>query len=332
MSRLSRRQLVVGAGSLGLLAGCGRLPWQPQPPARVRRIGYLSASSAASVAGHVDSFRQGLADHGYVEGQNLIIDWRFADGEEQRLPALAAELVALQPELVVGHSPLEARALREVSTTLPFVGAGLGSDLVAAGLAASLARPGSNVTGMTNPTALLDGKRLQLLADAVPGVSRLGILLTAPAPQFSRDEHESFLRSRGVHLQTVEVSRGDEMDGAFQAIANERVEALYVRGSFLTTTHRSRILTLAAEHRLPAMYGSAVFAHEGGLLAYQSSAVGAHRRAAYYVDKILKGAKPAELPIEEPHEFDFVINLGTARALGLTIPEPVLVRATEVIP
>ena len=317
MSQPSRRQFVqgVGAARLALVAGCGLLPSHAQRPARVARLGILSASSAndASTAARHEAFREGLRDLGYVEGQNLVLDYRYTEMELERLPDLAAELVRLPVDILVvaGNEPA-IQAAKRASETLPIVFPN-SSAPGETGIVASLARPGGNATGLTDISPELSGKRLQVLRDALPGLARVGVLWppqsAGPALQFQ--ETESAARALGLDLLPFSVHGAEEIDAAFEAAR--------------------RIVEQAARDRLPAMYGHPAHMAAGGLMSYGPSFADNWRRAATYVDKVLRGTKPADLPVERPMRFDFVINLRTAQALGLTIPPQVLAQATEVI-
>jgi putative tryptophan/tyrosine transport system substrate-binding protein len=328
MNHLSRRRVVLGAGAvgLGLLAGCGRLPGQAQPSTKVARIGVLSQVPTAGILTSLDTFRQGLQDLGYVEGQDISIEYRSADGDPARLPALATELVKFQVDVIVAVAGLEAPgAARDATSTIPIVMVTPG-DPVRMGLVASLGRPGGNVTGLTQFAIELAPKRFELLKETLPGIARVVYF-------YDRRQHELEAAAEvlGVHLQRVEVPGPDEYEAAFDAAARWRADALLHNGGAFAATNRSRIIALAAQRRLPAIYYAASFVRDGGLMAYAASATESYRRAANYVDRILKGAKPADLPVEQPMRFDFVINLRTAEALGLSIPHHVLLQATEVI-
>jgi putative ABC transport system substrate-binding protein len=334
VSRLSRRQFVVGAGGLGLLAGCGRLPFQQPPPTavKVHRLGFLRGSDPTAQAQNVDRFRQALSELGYVEGHNLAIEYRWGEGSDARLAAPAAELARLPVDIFVVPSVTVARIVREATTTVPIVLAGTGDDPVEAGLAASYARPGGNVTGVTNLGTALNGKRLQLLKETVPSISRAAVLWNAPT--FGPFPLEAWARDAqavGVQLHLMEPRGPEEFDAAFETAAREGADALLVSGGPLGNTHRAQIIQLAARLRWPAMYQQRQFVDEGGLIAYAASLADLWRRAAVYVDKILKGANPADLPIEQPMTFDFVVNLKTAQALGITFPNEIMLQVTEVI-
>jgi putative ABC transport system substrate-binding protein len=334
--RLSRRQFVVGAcaASLGLLAGCGRLP-ERQPPAtavRVHRLGFLRGSDPTAQARNVDRFRQALGELGYVEGQNLVIEYRWGEGSDARLAEPAAELARLPVDIFVVPSVTVARIVREATTTVPIVLAGTGDDPVEAGLAASYARPGGNVTGVTNLGTALNGKRLQLLKETVPWISRVAVLWDAPTyGPFPVEEWNRDAQAVGVQLHRMELHRPEEIDTAFEAAVGEGVDSLFVSGGPIGNAHRAQIIQLAARLRWPAMYYQRQWADEGGLMAYDASLTETWQRAAVYVDTILKGANPADLPIEQPQRFDFTVNLATAEALGLSFPEATRLQVTEVI-
>jgi putative tryptophan/tyrosine transport system substrate-binding protein len=332
---LSRRQLVQSAGAigLGLLAGCGRLPGQGQPPApaRVPRIGYLALSRAP---GYAEAFQRGLAALGYVEGQNIITEYRFgvSEGRLTPLQELAAELVSLPVDVIVGAQGDAVSAARAATTTIPIIMLTSG-DPLAAGTVPSLARPGGNVTGLSMLTGALAAKRLDLLKQALPSLSRVAALLE-PSDIMRRSElrpTQDAADALAIEVQPVEVGAPTELEPAFAAMSGQGIEALVVFSHGFAIAHRAQITALAAAHRLPAIYGVRVMAASGGLMVYGPPVPDAYYRAATYVDKILKGAKPGDLPIEQPMRFDFVINLKTAQALGLTIPHHVLLQATEVI-
>jgi putative tryptophan/tyrosine transport system substrate-binding protein len=328
--RWSRRQVVQGAGAvgLGLLAGCGRWPGQEQPVAKVPRIGYLGGRVLQDFD---DAFRQGLHELGYVEGHNLTVEWRFAAGGVEQLQDAADDLVRLPVDVIVAQSTPAAVAARQATSMIPIVMA-IG-DPVSTGLAISLARPGGNVTGLASISIGLGGKRLELLRETIPGAVRVAVLWPPynPLHREKWTEMQSAARALGIQLQSLEVSEPGDFEGAFAAAVHDHAEALIVFGDNLTASHAPQLADLAAQHRLPAMYETKLLVDAGGLMAYGPSNSSLYRRAAYYVDRILKGANPADLPIEQPMRFDFVINLRTAQALGLTIPPHILLQATEVI-
>jgi len=343
-SRLSRRQFVVGASGagLGLVAGCGRLPWQETAQAsrtaRFARIGCLLAATPDAQAERLQAFQQGLATYGYLEGRDITLEVRYANGALDRMPALAAELVALPVAVIVTGATAFAEVVRQVTSTIPIVVAGSGGDLVNSGLAASLAHPGGNVTGLSIPTEL-EGKRLQLLTQTASGISRVAVLRDASASeQFQALAHttkqsfyEGFARVLGIQLQVLNVGSPEDIESAFAAATEDRAEGLWVPTTPLIAIQRQRIIALAAKHRLPAVYGRREYVEDGGLMSYEPRITGLWQRAAYYVDRILKGAHPADLPVEQPMVFDFVVNMKTARDLGITFPNEILLQVTEVI-
>jgi putative tryptophan/tyrosine transport system substrate-binding protein len=339
MSRLSRRQVVQGMGAvgLGLLAGCGPLPFQGQSPSpKVPTIGYLGplpAESADSLerapVENLEAFRQGLAALGYMEGQNVVIEHRSTDQGEAELREAAAELVRLRVDVIVTTGVPSTLAAKAATSAIPIVFVSAG-DPVGAGLVASLARPGGNVTGLASLNPELTGKRLELLAQVVPGLRRVAFLWDPLTPASNVQELQAATQALGVRLQLLEIRDVADYEAAFAAAGAEQADALMMAGA-INTRHRARIVSLAASGRLPAMYTSSLAVHEGGLMAYGPNLLDLHRRAATYVDKSLKGAQPADLPVEQPMRFNFVINAKTAQALGLTIPHHVLLQATEVI-
>jgi putative ABC transport system substrate-binding protein len=316
----------------GLLAA--PLAAEAQQAATVPRIGYLATNLAGSP--HVtEAFLQGLRDLGYVEGRNVVIEYRDAEGKFERLPALAAELVALKVDVIVVGATPQALAARQATRTLPIVFAAAG-DPVGSGLVTSLARPGGNVTGSSVLAPELIGKCLEQLTQAVPGISRVAVLWQ-PGVLPERTDKDMLkgadvaARALGVRLQLVEARGPDDFDRAFSDMTRARAGALTALPSVMFFNERRRLVDLAAKNRLPAVYQVREFVDAGGLMAYGPNAADMYRRAATYVDKILKGAKPADLPVEQPTKFELVINLKTAKALGLTIPQSVLGRADEVI-
>ena len=332
MDHWSRRQFVQGLGvaSLALMAGCGRLPGQAQPPVKVLRIGWLGPSNGPDL--NFEAFRQGLREFGYVEGQNVVIEARWAEGHAERYPALAAELVGLQPDVIVTVSTPPTEAAKQATTTIPIVFTSSG-DPVGLGLVASLARPGGNITGQSNLFVALGRKRLELLKETVPSVARVAGLWNptnpANAPEWSATQEAA--RTLGVEALSVEVRTSGDLAGAWDTIADERADAVVLLGDPLFSLNNPQFPDFIARTRLPTMTTARAAVEAGGLMCYGPSLTGMSRRAAYYVDKILKGASPAELPVEQPREFEFIINLKTAQALGLTIPEHVLLQATEVL-
>jgi putative ABC transport system substrate-binding protein len=307
---------------------------EAQQAAKIPRIGYLTVDLAANPDLH-EAFGQELRDLGYVEARNLVIEYRDGKGKFERLPALAAELVALKVDVIVAAGTPHALAAQQATRTIPIVLTGAG-DPVASGLVSSLARPGGNVTGLSMLTPELVGKRLELLKQAVPGVSRVAVLWQ-PGDYGERTEKdilkeaEVTARALGVRLQVVEARGPQDFDRAFSDMTRARAGALIVLGSSMFFTERRRLVDLTAKHRLPGVYSARDSVDVGGLMSYGANLADMFRRAATYVDKILKGAKPGDLPVEQPTNFELVINLKTAKALGLTIPQTLRQRADEVI-
>ena len=318
--------------ALGALLFALSFPAQAQQAKKVPRIGYLSALSQPADSYRSEAFRQGLRELGYVEKKNITIEYRYAEGKLDLLPALAAELVRLKVDIIVTQSTLDAYAARQSTSTIPIVMTASG-DAVGTGLVASLARPGGNITGLTTLSRELSGKRLELLKEAVRGLSRVAVLWNAADPDKARDVEETQLQARtlGLELHSLEVRGPNDFDGAFQTATRKRAGGLLTLADSLTIIHQSRIVNLAVKSRLPAMHEQREFVEAGGLMAYGPSVLGLFRRIATYVDKILKGAKPADLPVEQPTQFELVINLKTAKQIGLTIPPELLVRANKVI-
>jgi len=306
-----------------------------QPPGKVYRIGYLSTGSASTTYTHpLEAFRQVLRELGWVEGRTLFIEYRFAEGRVDRLPALADELVRLKVDVIVASPTPAALAARNATRTIPMVGMGL-TEPVAVGLVASLARPGGNVTGVTYGVDTdIFGKQLELLKEVVPKVRRVAVLTNpgnSPAQPLIMESVKSAARSLGLPLQMLEAREPSDFDGAFAAMVKERAGALLLTGEPMFFVHRARLADLATKNRLPSMSTQWQWVEAGGLMSYGPSLPDQWRRAATYVDKILKGAKPADLPIAQPTRFELVINVKTARALSLTIPPSLLQRAEELI-
>src|SRR5438128_7398759 len=307
---------------------------EAQQAGRVPRIDFLSLTSPSDRPPLLDAFRQGLRELGWVEGQNIVIDYRYAEGRVDRLPDLAAELVRLKVDLIVsGGGTQGVTAAKNATETIPIVMIAV-RDSVGTGLIASLARPGGNVTGVSGSAGLeIVAKQLELLKETVPKIRRVAIL-SNPANayhQLAIREVNVAARSLEVQLQLLEARGPNEFDGAFAAMAKERVGALLVLSDAIFGSHRTRLADLAARSRLPAAFGVRDDVEAGGLMSYGPSILDSYRQAATYVDRILRGAKPAELPVERPTKFELVINMKTAKALGLTIPQSVLLRADHVI-
>jgi len=312
------------------------LPAEAQQTGKVYRIGLLSLmypASPSTVPSTIEAFRQGLRELGYVEGKNIVIEYRYAEGKPDRLPDLASELVRLKLDVIftVG-STQPALALKNVTKTIPIVFAA-SSDPVGLGLVASLARPGGNITGLSNLNPELNGKRLELIKETFPRVSRIAFLWNPEAPDLSRlfKETQALALALGLELQSLEVRGPEDFESAFKAAAESHAGALSVPSSAYFFSHRARIADLAVKSRLPAIYADRGYVEAGGLMSYGPSLVDLYRRAAVYVDKILKGAKPGDLPVQQATKFEFVINLKTAKQIGVTIPQSVLFRADKVI-
>jgi ABC-type uncharacterized transport system substrate-binding protein len=319
--------LVGGLLAVPLAAGA-------QPAVKVYRIGLLGGSPPNSPGGRRswEGFFQGMRELGYVEGQNILVEGRWYGDHTDRLPALAAELVRLKVDVIVAGAPPAPEAAQRATSTIPIVMANH-SDPVGSGLVASLAKPGKNVTGMSTLAPELVGKRLQLLKEVVPGISRVAVLSnpTVPSQALELKEAKVAAGSLKVQLQLLEARAPGDFAGAFSAMTKERAGGAIILVSSMFNAERSRIAELAARSRLPAISSLKEFAEAGGLMAYGIDVHESFRRAATYVDKILKGAKPADLPVEQPTKFELVINLKTAKALGLTVPPSLLQRADEVI-
>jgi putative tryptophan/tyrosine transport system substrate-binding protein len=327
---MDRRAFIAIAGGSVLAAG---LAAGAQPAARLPRIGVLFASTPAATAHLLDGLRQGLREHGYVEGQHIILERRYGQAGTERMSDVAAELVRLKVDVLVAATDPATAALRQQTQTIPIVMAN-GTDPVGTGFVASLARPGGNVTGLSALSPELSGKRLGLLREVAPGLSRAAIIWNPDVrgALFDYKETEAAARSMRLQLQSVEVSRSEDLDRAFSAVTNQRAQALIVQTpNPVLFANRSQIASFAQRTRLPSMYGQKEFADAGGLMTYGPNTADLWRRAATYVDKILKGAKPADLPVEQPTTFELVINLKTAKALKLTIPQTLLLRADQVI-
>jgi putative tryptophan/tyrosine transport system substrate-binding protein len=306
---------------------------EAQQAGKVYRVGFLSNGWSTASRQFVAAFREGLRELAWVEGQNLVIEYRWAEGKSDRLPDLTAELVRLRVDVLVASGAAATRAAKEATTTTPIVSVGV-QDPVALGSVQSLARPRGNITGPTLTGGLaIVGKQLELLKETVPGVSRVAVLWNPGNPMLLQQVREAEIAagSLSVQLQPVEARSPDEFDRAFSMIIRGRMEALLVTADPMFGAQATRLATLAARNRLPAMYGLRRHVEAGGLIAYGASELDVFRRAATYVDRILKGTKPADLPMEQPTKFELVINLKTAKALGLTIPASVLARADEVI-
>jgi len=324
------RTLFIAALLLAVTAA--GLPVDAQQAPKIARIGFLSPSTPAAAAHVVEAFRQGLRELGYVEGKTFVLELRHGEARFERLPELARELVGLKLDVIVAATDVAVAAVKRETQTIPIV-MGNSTDPVGTGFVASLARPGGNVTGVSNISPELSGKRLELLREAVPGLSRVAFLWNPDVRGNVLDYKamESAARSLGLQLQSVEVSRAEDLDRAFSAVTNQRAQALALPSNPVGFANRRQIASFAQTNRLPSIYAQKEYVEAGGLMSYGPSTPDMFRRAAIYVDKILKGAKPADLPVQQPTQFELVINLKTAKTLGLTIPQPFLRRADQVI-
>jgi len=305
---------------------------EAQQPTKVARIGFLNAPPLASISARIDAFRQGLRELGYVEGKNIVIAYRSAEGKAERVPDLAAELVRLKVDVIVSSGPTSTHQAKKATSTIPIVMA-FDDDPVGSGLVASLARPGRNITGLSTLSPELSGKQLELLKEIIPTLSRVAVLGTSNRPGTAQGLRETKLAAGalGVQLQYLDVPSPKDIEVAFREARNARAEAVLVLGSPVLNSQRKQILDLAAKSRLPATYSRPEYVEEGGLMTYGVSISDLFRRSATYVDKILKGRTPADLPVEQPIKFEFIINLKAAKQIGLTIPPNVLARADKVI-
>ena len=303
-----------------------------QQAGKVTRIGLLISASSIGAAPFADAFRQGLRELGYVEGKSLALEIRWGEGNVERIASLASELGSLKVDVIVAGGNQAIRAAKQATTMIPIVMAN-SVDPVADRFIASLARPGGNITGLSMMLPQLTGKRLELLKEVVPGIVRVAVLSNPANPSHASILQETGVAARGLGLtlQSLQVSTANDFEDAFRAAGEYRADALIVPGDALFNSHRTRIGDLAAKKRLPTMCQEREYVLAGGLMSYGPSYRDSYRRAAYYVDRILKGAKPADLPVEQPTKFELVINLKTAKALGLTIPQSILLRADQVI-
>jgi putative ABC transport system substrate-binding protein len=303
-----------------------------QQPRKLPRIGLLDPGSPRASA-LLAPFREGLRQLGYIEGNNIVIEYRYVEGKLDRLPELAAELVRMKVDVIVTQSPTAVRAAHKATKTIPIVMAG-GGDPVEQGLIQSLARPGGNLTGLSSMSVELAGKRLEVFKEAIPRLSRLAVLgSSASSPVVARQlkEIELVAPALGIQIRFVEAPRPDDLDNAFSTIAKEQPHGLFIMRSPFLRTYLKRVTDFAEKHRLPTMYDDSGYVEHGGLMSYGASIAELARRAPIYVDKILKGAKPTDLPVEQPTKFELVINLKSAKQIGVTIPQSVLYRADRVI-
>ena len=338
MKVVSSQRLVMSKSGFGFVLGAmffalGFAGAEAQQAAKVYRIGLLSARSPSSDSTGAEAFRQGLSELGYVEGKNIILDYRYAEGKFERLPDLAAELVHLKVDVILTLGVPPTRAAKQVTTTIPIVMAG-GSDPVRTGLIASFARPGGNVTGLSDLNVDLITKRLELLKEVVPKTSHIAVLLNPanPTNPLQLKDTQSVAPALGLTLLILEIKKAEEFEPAFTTMRKKRVGALLVFSDPMFGFHQKQIADLAVKSRLPGMHGNRYYVEAGGLMSYgTANPDDQYRRAAIYVDKILKGANPGELPVERPTKLELVINLKTAKQIGLTIPQSVLYRADKVI-
>jgi putative tryptophan/tyrosine transport system substrate-binding protein len=326
-SHIGRRKFLA---TLGGAAAAWPLAARAQQPAKVPTIGFLGASTPSGQSKSVTAFVQRLRELGWIEGRTVTIEYRWGEGRNERFAEIAAEFVRLKVAVIV-TSGVAALVVKQATSVIPIVFA-VAADPLGTGLVASLARPGGNVTGLSTQFADTGSKRLEILREAAPGLRRLAIIgnVGYPASVLEMSEAQAAARTFGLEVATLEIRRAEDIAPAFEAL-KDRVEALYICGDALTATNRNRIYTFALSARLPTIIGSREQVEGGGFISYGPNFVDLYRRSADYVDKILRGAKPADLPVEQPTKFDLVINLVTARALGLTVPPALLARADEVI-
>jgi putative ABC transport system substrate-binding protein len=337
--KIGDRQQAAGSSNNLKLAACALavtlalcFPAEAQEPARIFRIGILAPLSVSSFSGRLEGLRKRLRELGYVEGENIVIEYRYAEGKPERLPELATELVQLKVDVIVTAANAGILAAKKASATIPIV-FGAATDPVGSGLVSSLARPGGNITGLSNMAPDLDGKRLELLKEAFPKVARTAFLWSSGGPRGNSTltDMEAAAKALGLKLLSLPVRSLDDFESAFARAKREGAQALITTTSPLINTQQRQVLDFAAKNRLPAMYPNSEFVEAGGLMSYAPNYADLFRRAADLVDKILKGTNPAELPIDQPKKFDFIINLKAAKQAGLTIPQKVMARADRVI-
>jgi putative tryptophan/tyrosine transport system substrate-binding protein len=328
INHIRRRQFITLLG--GAVAGVP-VAARAQQAGRLPTIGFIGPSTASATPQRAAAFVQRLREVGWIEGRNVSIAYRWAEGHNERAAEIAAEFVRMKVDIIVASATLTVVAAREATSTIPIVFAAV-ADPVGTGLVTSLARPGGNVTGLSLQQTDLAGKRVELLREILPSLRRLAILANVGNPNIALEttEVQAASRTLGLEIVTLEIRRGQDIAPAFESIKG-RTDAVYVANNPLLTTYQARIMTLALAARLPTMHGSREWVEAGSLMSYAPSFVDLHRRSADYVDKILRGAKPADIPVEQPTKFELVVNLTTAKALGLNIPETFLVRADEVI-
>jgi putative ABC transport system substrate-binding protein len=305
---------------------------EAQPPTKIFRIGFLGTPPRSAISERIEAFRQGLRELGYDDGKNIGIEWRYADGKLDRLPALTAELVHLKTDVIVTAGPQATRSAKEATVTIPIV-MGFDNDPVGSGFVASLARPGGNITGLSSLAPELSGKQMELLKEIVPKLSRMVVLGDSNEPVNAKALKEVELAAGSVKVQVhyLDVLNLKDIENSFRSASKQRADAILLLPGPVMPTHRTEVINLAAKSRLPAMYFRSDFVEAGGLMTYNVNYNDLFRRAASYVDKVLKGAKPADLPVEQPTKFELVVNLKTAKQIGVTIPPNVLARADKVI-
>ena len=327
---MKRREFIV------LIGGVAAAPWplaaHAQEPARIRRIGFLGNSTAALEANLVEPFREGLRELGYVEGRNIVIEYRWAEGDYERLPALVAELIAAKVDVIVTAGTPATLAVKKATTSVPLVMVAVG-DPIGTGIVPSLARPGGNITGLSSVAPDLEGKRLQLLKEIIPKLARVAVFWNPVNPFHVGSLKQARTAAEALHIKidALGVREEDEFDNAFAAVAKQRPDGLLVLADRVFLHNRTRLMEFAAKNRLPTVNAYRELVDAGGLMSYGPSYEDMHRRAALYVDKILKGSNPGELPVEQPTKFTLAINVKAAKALGLALPTTLLARADEVI-
>src|SRR5690349_16902895 len=321
-----------GIFAIAFVFTVGGVEAQAQQSAKISRIAFLGGSTASALSKRLEAFLQGLHELGYIEGQNIIIEYRYADGHPERLPALASRLVRGKIDMILTGGPFSTHAATDATNKIPIVMA-FDNDPIGNGFVASLARPGGNVTGLSTEYPEISGKQLELLKEIFPRLTRVAVLgnFTEPGNAQALKEAQRAADAFGVKLQYFDVREPEDIETSFKAASKGQMDAAVVLAGAIFFSQRPRLAMLAVKHRVPAVYQASEYVDAGGLMTYGVSINDLFRRAAYYVDKILKGAKPADLPIEQPTKFDLVINLKTAKALGLTIPPSVLGRADQLI-
>jgi putative ABC transport system substrate-binding protein len=323
---------LAGILALALTFAFGGTVAPAQQPTKIPRIGYLSAGNRSAQTARIEAFIEGFRELGYVEGKNIVIEWRWAEGKYDRVPELVAEMVRLKVDVIVSAGPLATRAAKEGTTTIPIVMA-QDNDPVGSGVVASLARPGGNITGLSSLSPELSGKQLELLKEIVPKLSRLAVFgySKEPGNAQSLKEVELAAKAFGVKVQYLEITSPKDIDTAFRTAVKGSANGLLVLATQVLVSQRAQVAELAVKSRLLAIYPYAEFVQDGGLMSYGTSYADLYRRATTYVDKILKGRAPADLPVEQPIKFEFIVNLKAAKQIGLTIPPNVLARADRVL-